>query len=82
MRHATLSFLRHSSFGAMYGANTQDDLESHRQVHRQRETGVGPIGKTPTRLSPHQCSHCGHIFHGPTKEHALGNFMDDVRIFF
>lgn len=77
MRHATVNLLRHSSFVAMSRANTHDDVDSQ----RQRDTGVGPSGKTPMRSSSHACSHCGHVCHGPTQEHALGSFMDEVSIF-
>ena len=81
MRHATVSLLRQGSFVVMSGANTHDDVDSQRHEQRQRDTGVGPSGKTPTRSSSHTCSHCGHVSHGTTQEHAPGSYMDEVSIF-
>ena len=81
MRQATVSLLRHSSFVAMSGEKSHDDVESQRHEQRQRDTGVGPSGKTPTTSSSHTCSHCGHVCHVTTQEHAPGSFMDVVSIF-
>ena len=81
MRHATVSLLRYNSFVAMSGAKSHDDVDSQRHEQRQRDTGVGPSGKTPTRSSSHTCSHCRHVCHGMTQEHAPGSFMDEVSIF-
>jgi len=81
MRRATVSLLRHSSFVAMSGAKSHDDADSQRHEERQRDTGVGPSGKTPTGSSSHTCPRCGHVSHGTTQEHAPGSFMDEVSIF-